>query len=78
MRVRYRVNTSISTKAIVTWDCTAEVENEVDVSQLTKAGVEDSANQLMQFQLALSDELVAELKKRYPLATDMDKALANG
>ncbi|KKM01982.1 hypothetical protein LCGC14_1788930 [marine sediment metagenome] len=69
MRVRYRVNTAISTKGVITWDCTAEVEQDMDIARLIATGenVQGEAAKLMEFQLALSDSLVAEMRRRYPI-----------
>ena len=49
---RIRINTAISTKGQVTWDCTVELSGDI-------AGLAAEA-------LKESDALVAQLTKRYP------------
>lgn len=52
--VRYRINVATSVKGIKTWDATVEVQDD-----------EETAN-LQEETLYRSNELVAELDKRYP------------
>ena len=59
--LRYRVNVSISTKGQKTWDCTVDYEGVSTTlsPQTAKISMADI--------LELSDELVKELEKRYPI-----------
>ncbi len=56
---RYRVNVSTTVKGIKTYDCT------VDISR-TQDGIEVERSNLMEDILWASDQLVAELDRRYP------------
>lgn len=58
---RYRVNTSISVKGQITWDCTVEFED-CPMEDMTVS----DGREWQRIILAESDDLVAELKKRYP------------
>ena len=52
---RYRVNVSISTKGVKTYDCTVEISGP-DIDKF--------------YVLSESDSLVAELDKRYPVPVE--------
>jgi hypothetical protein len=54
---RYRVNVSTSVKGVKTYDCTVDFEGDDDYCSVLKA----------------SDELVAELDKRYPPEASLPK-----
>ena len=55
--MRYRVNVTISTKGVKTWDCTAEYT----------AGDDALLYEHMDAVLERSDELVKRLETRYPM-----------
>ena len=53
-KVRRRINVGVSTKGVITWDCTIEaIDDENNI--YSNDGV-----------LLESDDLVSKLKKRYP------------
>jgi len=54
---RYRVSVSTSVKGVKTWDCTVEVNT--DLNEMPEAKVREKI-------LSESDALVAELDRRYP------------
>ncbi len=59
--LRYRINIATSVKGVKTWDCT------VDFEQSLSDMPADGAISSMVDTLELSDKLVAELEKRYPI-----------
>ena len=63
--LRYRVNVGTSVKGIKTWDCTVEMGQEQPVISL-----ESALNSMIDI-LELSDKLVQELEKRYPIIADV-------
>ncbi len=63
--LRYRVNVATSVKGIRTWDCTVELEQGEPIISL------ESALASMIDALGLSDELVLQLEKRYPIIAEV-------
>ncbi len=59
--LRYRVNVATSVKGVKTWDCTVDFEQTVPNMPI------DETLKSMNDTLELSDKLVKELEKRYPV-----------
>ncbi len=74
--LRYRVNVSTSVKGVKTWDCTVETDNQWEdpnagtPMMMGDKLLFDTPNPQFPLEaivLYLSDHLVAELEKRYPI-----------
>lgn len=59
--LRFRVNVATSVKGVKTWDCTVDFEQAQDLM------LADEAFKSMDETLELSDRLVKELERRYPI-----------
>ena len=67
--LRYRVSVSISTKGQETWDCTVDFDESTPENGVSSVSAKylTEAQKTMADILSLSDDLVRELKKRYPI-----------